>query len=119
MTKKQEYQKEYSRKWRARNQDKIKAYRVANRERNNEYQKKYRNPFFTLYYLPRCNYVGITNSPVKRMNNHSVSGKDVSSWVTIKTYTNKREALDAEAFYHSIGYEGYGRQNQLKNNPII
>ena len=69
--------------------------------------------------MPKENYIGITSSPVKRRHNHKVKGRDVSQWVVIRTYESKREALDAESFYHSIGYKGQNRKNIIKPNPII
>ena len=98
-----------AKKWYKANKDLVKERRDAKTD-----------DFYTLYFIPNHNYVGVTNQTYARMNNHRVkNNKDTTNWTTIKTFKTKREALDAESFYHSIGYEGCGRKNQLKKNPII
>ena len=120
------------------NQEKIKVYRESVKDKNAIKDKIYykanreklvkgmkarrearKTDFYTLYFIPNHNYVGVTNQTYARMNNHRVkNNKDTTNWTTIKTFKTKREALDAERFYHSIGYEGAHKQLKLIN-PII
>ena len=73
---------------------------------------------YTLYYIPSENYIGISFQPSIRMYTHKYNKRDTTNWTTIKTFKTKREALDVERFYHSIGYEGANKQSKLIN-PII
>tara|TARA_R110000782_G_C14615219_1_gene392585 strand:+ start:123 stop:494 length:372 start_codon:yes stop_codon:yes gene_type:complete len=101
----------YKKGWAKANKDKIAA-------QNKRYSDSLKNDFFTLYYLPRHNYIGVSNQPLSRMKMHKKLEKDISNWVTIKTFKTKREALDAEKFYHSIGYKGANPRTNLINNII-
>ena len=41
-------EREYAKQWRAKNQDKIKAYRIENKARDLKYQHKYRDSFWEM-----------------------------------------------------------------------
>ena len=86
---------EVSRLWYLKNKDKKKAYRDAKKSR-----------MYSVYYIQKENYIGVTNRYEYRIKEHSRDGRDTSNCIEIKKYDTKREALDTEAYYHSIGYEG-------------
>ena len=116
----------YMKAYRIANKDKIskqaKGYREANKDRIKLKQKESRDSYkgdFVLYYIPKHNYVGVTNQLYHRLRHHKTVGKDVNNCSTIKVFKTKKEALDAESFYHSIGYEGKDRRYTIKPNPII
>ena len=48
-----EEKREYAKQWRAKNQDKIKAYRIENKARDLKYQHKYRDSLDSLLYAKR------------------------------------------------------------------
>ena len=120
--KKRLYDKAYSIKNKEKKSIQNKAYREANLKNVVANQKKWREThkdiFYTLYYLPNHNYIGVTNQLRHRLRHHKAMGRDIRNSVTIKTFKTKREALDVERFYHSIGYEGANKQSKLIN-PII
>tara|TARA_R110000744_G_C18887631_1_gene507530 strand:+ start:30 stop:461 length:432 start_codon:yes stop_codon:yes gene_type:complete len=98
-----------------------KLYYKLNKQKILKKREALKDDFHTLYYLPKHNYIGVTNQPTNRMGNHRRKSKrDTTNWATIKTFKTRREALDAEKFYHSIGYEGASTENLNKLiNPII
>ena len=110
-----EESKEYYRKYRAKNRESINAsqrkYDAANKERKVAYDKAYREAqkdgLFTVYLLPKENYVGQTTSFHKRLINHkSKHNRDVTDAKVLGKYATKKEALAVEASYHAKGYLG-------------
>ena len=95
------------------------AYRIANleklkkysREQGKDYRTRNTNEFYTLYYLKEEHYVGVTKRPKLRIKDHKKKNKHVLDFETIATFNTKREALNAEAYMHSLGYVG--------GNPFI
>jgi len=95
--------------------EKQKAWLEANKEKKAAYDKAYSKAYieskkdglFTVYLIVNENYVGMTSSLRKRLNKHkSLSDKDVSDVKILGKYKTKREALDVEAGYHKLGYNG-------------
>ena len=80
------------------------AYRVNSRDKIKEYVLSQKNDFHTLYYLPEEHYIGITCQPRTRMRLHKSHGNHILDYETVATFKTKREALDAERYLHSIGY---------------
>ena len=88
-----------------------KAYYIANKERINSAEKKYRESLkdglFTVYCLPKENYVGMTTQLKKRLRNHiNDNGRNTTGVYVLGKYATKKEALAIEASYHAKGYLG-------------
>ena len=118
MTKEQ--RREYDKAYNIANRDKIaakvKRHYESNKEKIADRRKAYyKDDFYTLYYLKEEHYIGQTNQPKLRINNHRVKGKHVLDYEAVATFNTKREALDAERYLHSIGYNG-GNPRNFKNN---
>ena len=72
-----------------------------------QWRESQKDSFYTLYYLPREHYVGVTNYPSKRMTNHRCNGKDTEGYRSLYTFKTKREALDLELKFHKeLGFRG-------------
>tara|TARA_R110000737_G_C14323410_1_gene440095 strand:+ start:73 stop:417 length:345 start_codon:yes stop_codon:yes gene_type:complete len=106
---------ESNRKYRAKNRESINAaqreYDAANKEKISDYQRKWREAqkdgLFTVYLLPKENYVGQTTSFQKRLINHkSKNARDITNATIIGKYKTREEALVVEASYHAKGYLG-------------
>lgn len=121
-----EKQKEYQKKWYLKNKEKVKEnskqYYHANKERYKEHNKKwqienkeYRNEYkrlwredghYSVYLLPKENYVGQTKQIKKRMHDHKGYGRDISDYKILHTFNTREEALAKEKEYHEAGYNG-------------
>ena len=117
--------KEYNRKYRLANKERIAAQKKAYNEDNKQKiaaQKKVaweslKDGFYTVYYLPEEHYIGMTvslhNRLIAHKNKHNRHVQDVE---VVGKYKTKKEALAVEAKLHSMGY--LGRNNgmfKLKN----
>ena len=95
------------------NKDKARAYYLKNRERILASKKRFRKSlvdgFYTMYYLKEEHYVGVTNQPKTRIPRHKVNGKHTLDYEVIATFKTKLEALNAEKYMHSIGYNGINK----------
>ena len=74
-------------------------------------QEKYghlgKNGWFTVYCLPKENYVGYTGNFYKRFIGHKNAAKrNIEGAYILGEYKTKREALDVEASYHAKGFKG-------------
>jgi hypothetical protein len=92
---------EYSKNYRySRNKDQQKKYL--------DYQKKFyynnKDGFYYVYLID--NYVGQTEVPYYRRNQHKYLGKDVSTFRILAKLDTRDEALELEALLHDLGYEG-------------
>jgi hypothetical protein len=129
--------KEYNRKWREDNKEKIRetnaAWRNKNRDKINSKQREYRkiNPpkqtklnFYVVYSL-MSGYVGKTNNPYRRMASHKHNGKDVEGWFILAITKTNEEAKKLEREYHLKGAPGhrYGTpltdEQKIKNRKAI
>jgi len=99
------------------NKDKLiaysKDYRVNNEQKTKKAVEDYRNSLklyslHIVYCLPNNDnpYVGVTNQPRTRMLVHDSQGNDTSDWFVLKVCESRREALDIEKEYHSLGFAG-------------
>ena len=68
-----------------------------------------KDSYHTLYYLPEEHYIGVSCRPSGRVRDHRVRGKLIDNWESVATFKTKRDALDAEAYMHSIGYNGINK----------
>tara|TARA_R110002124_G_C8512896_1_gene475409 strand:+ start:50 stop:418 length:369 start_codon:yes stop_codon:yes gene_type:complete len=106
--------KEDAKAWREANKVKAaaynKAYREANNERINAQRKDYRDNvndgLYTVYFLPKENYVGMTTNLNNRIASHKCNGRYTSEVEIFGKYVTKREALDIETELHDVGFEG-------------
>ena len=93
-----------------------------NKLRIKQYDKYYKHqcklPYWIVYQLPNANnYIGQTNQPQLRMNNHKLNGRNSDNWIELHRCNTLQEALTIEAQYHSLGYPGentsYNRNKTL------
>ena len=106
--------KEDAKAWREANKVKAaaynKAYQEANKERINAQRKNYRDNvndgLYTVYFLPKENYVGMTTNLNNRIASHKYNGKCISEVEIFGKYESKRQALDIESELHRVGFEG-------------
>jgi len=119
-----EEKKEYNRKWREANREYAnlhnEQYRKDNKEKlaalnKSNYESK-KDGLFTVYLLPKENYVGQTTSLYSRTINHKRIGRDVSDVQIIGKYKTIEEAKTVESYYHQMGYKG--KHPGCKGNKI-
>ena len=124
--KNKEKKKEQDRDWRAKNKgymkeyyiansDKIRAKKKAYHEANKEkiankikaQRETYKDGLYTIYYLPKHHYIGVTTRLKYRLHQHKSNGKDTSGCVEMYKLKNQREALDVERQLHEeLGFNG-------------
>ena len=108
------------------NEEKRKAYDIAYGKANREkktFQRRLlreskKDGLYTVYYLPKENYIGMTSSLTARLQNHSNDfNRHIEDVEIFGKYETKREALDIETELHLMGYKGananYIRGQQL------
>ena len=93
-----------------------KEYNIANKENIKAQHKKYyvankesqKDGLFTVYLLPKENYVGQTSCLAARLSSHKNRHKRniTGVWILGK-YETRAEALAIEAEYHANGFKGY------------
>jgi len=89
------------------NKEKTAAYYQANKARFKDYGESLKDGLFTVYLLPKENYVGMTNCLSKRLSTHKTrQNRDITGVWILGKYETKREALDIEAEYHASGFKG-------------
>lgn len=71
--------------------------------------------FYYLYYIPEEHYVGVTNDPKRRMQNHRAQGKVAKEWEIILKSKNPKLVAYYEALLHLIGYEGSSYDRMIKS----
>tara|TARA_R110000744_G_C18935989_1_gene513741 strand:+ start:124 stop:516 length:393 start_codon:yes stop_codon:yes gene_type:complete len=108
--------KEYAKRYRAANKEKLAALNKRWKQDNKEVmkeQKKFYNEslkdnFYTLYYLPEEHYIGVTCRPEMRMKQHRGEFSRITEgYEVVSTFNTKKEALDVERFMHDyLGYNG-------------
>ena len=89
--------------------DKKREYYKANKDERLAYKASLKDDFYTLYYLSEEHYIGITNQPKIRIPIHSTKGKHILDYEAVSTFKTKLEALNAEKYMHSIGYNGINK----------
>ena len=121
-------QKEYNRKYYQDNKEKIDAYRKGwdkdNEDKVAAYRKTesetHKDGLYTVYLLPREDYVGVTSSLTYRLRHHKSNGKDVSDAKILGKYHTKDEARRIEDGFHNNGFKGaYGFKERMEefNKP--
>ena len=129
-----EYHKEYylknkeklianSKKWQKENKEKyieyLKNYQLENKDKINTYYKEWYNNggkeyqenyyldgYYSVYLLPKENYVGQTKKIKARMADHRYNGRDTSDYKILHTFATRKEAIAKEKEYHAMGYNG-------------
>jgi hypothetical protein len=108
---------EYSKKYNAKNKEKLNAQMKVWTENNKEkkaaidkaYQEAKKDGLFTVYLLANEDYVGQTNCLWNRLYDHKSKGRDTSNVQIIGKYKTREQAKEIEAGYHARGYLGYWR----------
>ena len=102
-----EKKREYDKKYREDNKERIAAYYEANKEKRKEKRDSKKDGLYTVYYLKEDHYVGLTNCLYKRLEYHKNTNKrHVEDVEIIGKYQNKEEGLRVEAALHAMGYLG-------------
>lgn len=70
---------------------------------------------YYLYYIPEEHYIGVSNDPKRRMQNHGAKGKITDNWEVFFESSNPRLVAYYEALFHLIGYNGSNYDNMLKS----
>jgi hypothetical protein len=91
---------EYKAKYYKSNKDALKEVHKANRE-------ALKDGFYTVYYLPKHHYIGVTTRLKGRLWRHKEQGRDTSGCTIMYKFSSKREALDVERQLHEeLGFNG-------------
>lgn len=100
-------------KWKAHyaaNKEKKKAYYIANKEKRKAYRSSRKHEPL-VYLLPKCNWVGTTESITERIYNHKRVGRNVENYKILKRFDNRADALGFERKMHDLGYNGRHANN--------
>lgn len=91
------------------------------KDRGHSKRKRYKNGYYTVYYLPEHHYVGMTNALKNRLQEHrSKNGRITEGYEIIGTYERAVDAHLAETILHSIGYYGfYYKGNKKKKMAYL
>jgi hypothetical protein len=102
---------EYYKKWYDINKEKeierVKDWQNNNHEKRTEWIENHRDDgYYSVYLLPKENYIGQTQQVKQRMVYHKYKGKDISDYQILHTFNTREEALAKEKEYHDKGYNG-------------
>ena len=99
--------KEYKRRYRQANKEKIKE------KQRQIYLAEKHEP--TLYIIEDLNYVGVTENLSRRIRNHKSKNKrSVDSLRVLAKFKTRSEALEVERLIHDLGYSGKHTKNSYK-----
>ena len=114
--------KEYMKKYYEANKEKAssyyKKYRVENKETIEAYRESKKDGLYTVYLLPKENYVGMTNNLYMRLKKHKSDNNDTTDAEVLGKYESKRKALDVEKEYHNKGYKGINKNYMRKKTEV-
>tara|TARA_R110002073_G_scaffold274753_1_gene438263 strand:+ start:286 stop:696 length:411 start_codon:yes stop_codon:yes gene_type:complete len=117
--------KEYRKKYREANKEKLDAYNKAWVKANKEkrtaisktWQENQKDGLYTVYLLTNENYVGQTDNLYQRLLGHkSKHNRNVEDVKIIGKYKTRKEALDVERSYHNKGYKGMNKSHKKKGS---
>lgn len=91
---------EYNRAYRAKNPPKI------NKHKKELWNKRLKDGFYSLYYLPKEKWIGISVFPHLRTNNHENLNRNTEGYICIYKFLNKEDAGIVESLLHLEGYKG-------------
>jgi hypothetical protein len=104
----------YYKKYNADSENKIKRAAYA-KKTSKAYKDSQKDGLFTVYCLPKENYVGMTTTLIQRLHAHkSHHNRDTEGAYVLSKHKTKREALDTEASYHAKGFKGCAKYNGFK-----
>lgn len=106
-----EYNKKYSEDNKERIAARKKAYYQANKKslaaKKKAYYETKKDGLYTIYLLPKENYVGMTSNLHQRLEHHKgAHNRDVTGVEILGKYKTKKMARYVEASYHDDGYDG-------------
>ena len=72
------------------------------------------DPFYTVYFLPKINYIGMTNALKERILEHRKFGRDPEGIEIGGRFNNPAIAHIVETFFHWIGFDGFHYKAKTK-----
>jgi hypothetical protein len=113
----------YDAEYRKRNKEAISLkkakYYAKNKEKFILYEKKrYQSKikdYWSVYILPKANYVGITRNIDTRMIKHKSVGRDTSDYRILHEIYNEEDARRMEDMYHRINFEGGNGRRDIRD----
>ena len=105
----------YDKAYRARRKEQIAEYKAIWYKENREVveakhkatREALKDGFYTIYYLPKHHYVGVTSRLKSRLWGHKYQGRDTSGYTVMYEFSDKRQALDVERQLHEeLGFNG-------------
>lgn len=99
--------------WHHKNIDHVKEY---DKKRAKKAYYNLKDGKFYVYLIPNNgeNYVGCTDNPTWRKNQHTSNGKNTKEFTILGTFNTREEALSVEKQYHDKGYAGKHSNNMYK-----
>lgn len=76
------------------------------------YTESKKDGYYTVYFIPQDNYVGVTNSTFARKWLHTAEGRNMNKYITLGRFKERDEAYRLETIYHDLGYEGRHKTNR-------
>ena len=118
-----EEKNEYNRNYRLLNKEKqrayFKLYTKVNREKLSSNRAAKKDGLYTVYFLPKENYVGMTANIYERLRYHkSVKNRFVEDVEIFGKYETKEEAIRTESELHNIGYLGEHPRDRKRNQQL-
>ena len=79
-----------------------------NKNKKNQWQQRLKDGFYTLYYLPNEEWIGMSIFPFRRLQNHKADfNRNIDGFKCIYKFVDKKDAEIVESLLHKEGYNGY------------
>lgn len=72
------------------------------------------DPYYTVYFLPKINYIGMTNALKERVLEHKKFGRDPEGIEIVGKFDDPAIAHIVETFFHWIGFDGFHYKAKTK-----
>jgi len=80
-------------------------------------RKRKIDPFYTVYFLPKENYIGMTNAFHNRLGEHRHKyNRDTSGHEVVGRFNDPAIAHIVETFFHWIGFDGFHYKAKTKKS---
>jgi len=98
----------------------VKMCKSCRKDRGHSKRKRYKNGYYTVYYLPEHHYVGMTNALKNRLQEHrSKNGRITVGYEVIATFERAVDAHWFETTLHAMGYHGFHYKKGRDKNKTI